>query len=100
MTVDERGNGICNIELHLFLIRYCERTIEFGSVLDGRAVESLAKTQGHFFVIDIIAKTTCWLLMTVWLSGCSSTYKWNERVEDVSFLQQTPENDSRVVKME
>lgn len=63
----------------------CERTIEFGSVLDGRAVESSAKAQGHFFVIDIIAKTTCWLLMTVWHSGRSSTQKWNERREDVSF---------------
>lgn len=63
----------------------CERTIEFGSVLDGKATESLAKTQGHFFVIDIIAKTTCWLLMTVWLGGRSSTQKWNERGEDMSF---------------
>lgn len=62
-----------------------ERTIEFGSVLDSRAAESLAKTQGHFSVIDIIAKTTCWLLMTVWLCGRSSAQKWNERGEDMSF---------------
>lgn len=62
-----------------------ERTIEFGSVLDSRAAESLAKMQGHFFVIDIIAKTTCWLLMTVWLSGHSGTPTWNERGEDMSF---------------
>ena len=56
------------------------------SVLDGGAAEeSLAKTQGHFFVIDIIAKTTCWLLMAVWLGGRSSSQKWNERGEDVSF---------------
>ena len=54
-------------------------------MLDGRAVESLAKTQGHFFVMDIIAKTTCWLLMTVWLDGRSGAQKWNERGEDVSF---------------
>lgn len=51
------------------------------SVLDSRAVESLAKTQGHFFVIDIIAKTTCWLLMAVWLGGHRSAQKWNEREE-------------------
>lgn len=58
-----------------------ERTMEFGSVLDGGAVESLAKTRGHFFVIDIIAKTTCWLLMTVWLSGLQrhSKVKWERR---------------------
>ena len=62
-----------------------ERTIEFGSVLDGRAAESLAKMQGHFSVIDIIAKTTCWLLMTVWLGGRGGTRKWNERGEDMSF---------------
>ena len=89
------GNGICNTELYLLLIRYCERTKEFGSVLDGRAVESLAKMQGHFFVMDIIAKTTCWQLMTVWLCG---TWTWNEREEDMSFQQQTPENYSRVAK--
>lgn len=62
-----------------------ERSVESGSVLDGRAAESLAKMQGHFFVIDIIAKTTCWLLMTVWLGGRSSAPKWNERGEDMSF---------------
>lgn len=55
------------------------------SVLDGRALEYLAKAQGHFFVMDIIAKTTCLMLMTVWLGGHSSAQKWDEREEDVSF---------------
>lgn len=32
----------------LSLIVHCERTIEFGSVLDGRAAESSAKAAGSF----------------------------------------------------
>lgn len=71
-----------------------ERTIEFASVLDGRAAESSAKVQGHFLVMDIIAKTTCWLLMTVWLGGRRGTAERNERGEDMSFEQQTPGNYS------
>lgn len=56
-----------------------ERTIEFGSVFDGGAPASLAKLQGHFVVIDIMAKTTFGPLMSVWLSGRCSTPERNER---------------------
>lgn len=74
--------------------------MERRSVLDGRDGGVLGlKRQGHFFVMDIMAKTTCWLLMTVWLSGRISTQKWDEGGEGMSFSQQTAENDSSVVKM-
>lgn len=72
-----------------------ERTIEFAG-----APESSAKTPGHFFVIDIMAKTTCWPLMTIWLGGRGRTPQRNDRGEDVSFEQQTPVNYSRVEKTE
>lgn len=58
------------------------------SVLD---VGVLQLKCGRLFVMDIMAKTACWMLMTV----AAVVLQKDDEGEDVSFQQQTPENYSR-----
>lgn len=57
------------------------------SVLD---VGVLQLKCSHFFVMDIMAKTACWMLMTV----AAVVLQKDDEGEDVSFQLQTPENYS------
>lgn len=57
------------------------------SVLD---VGVLQLKCGHLFVMDIMAKTACWMLMT----AAAVVLQKDDEGEDVSFQQQTPENYS------
>lgn len=60
-----------------------ERTIEFGKCVRCRSPSGKCR---HFFVMDIMATTTCWMLVM------SQEY---DEGDEVSFQQQTPGNYSR-----